>query len=85
MNLSGRDPFVGVSLTGNLAQVAKVFAKGYHRCAIVDASHGSAVVGIITHSTILRVLLDNIGILGELADEAVGRLLPTGDGLVTCV
>ena len=56
-----------------------------HRIAIVDPDHGSSVVGILTHTTVLSALADSIGVLGELADEPIGRLISTSADAVTTV
>lgn len=82
INLSGHDKFYGVTSTGNMAQVAKVLSRGAHRVAIVDSRSDVDVLGIVTASTVLKLLSDNIGVLGNLADAPVGLLFPTGPDTV---
>jgi CBS domain-containing protein len=65
------------------AQCAKAFSHGRHRAAIVDTDHESRVVGIVTSFDVLRLINDNIGVIGTLADAAVGRLFRTGADVVT--
>jgi CBS domain-containing protein len=83
VNLSGRNPFYGLPLTGNLAQAARVMAdKGVHRVAVVDMAHHKVTKGVITQSMVLRVIHEHIGVIGELGSAVVGSLFATGGDAV---
>jgi hypothetical protein len=61
-------------------QAARVMGeKRAQRVAIIDNTHDNRVDGIITQSTVLRIVNDNVDVLGSVGKTQVGTLFPTCD------
>jgi CBS domain-containing protein len=85
VNLSGRNLFYTLTTIDNLTKAATKMARdGIHRVAILDPER-TTVLGVLTQSHVVRLLYENLSVLGEIAGLPVDRLFENGPRVVRCV
>jgi len=81
-DISKQNPFVPVPLGTPLSDAIVCLAEGIHRLPIVSKDV-SKIVGIISHSGVIKYISEHPQLLGDIAEEPALQLFPQKHPLVT--